>query len=624
MTYMNALTPARRRRLLGRARVATLGLLACLALVLATLALNAERAAADTVHLRDGSVLEGEVKKLGSSYMVKTLDGQMRLINESEVTKVDVAGIPGGGAAVGGAAAKPGLTPGGKPAATPSGFTRDYYDIKKRADNVEEPVRAVTLWERHLQRKDLSDTERAQVETELKQWKTLYQENAEKVKGKWMQGDDLKKLKDEADGLVEEGLRLEQGNGSIIDATRNYQKAIRMYPNMFLAHFRLGYLELKQGQGQGGNAHLKAARRSLDAALRLEPENPAVLSNYGACMWAMGEFPRGVDYLWKATQKAETETIVGNLLNVLDAMPGRFYANNPQMREINLRANGLRERYHAGPLLYITDPTHGLDKAGESEDEDRGPPGLRGNGSGFFVTADGFLITNRHVAKTDDGYYYRVRLADKDAEGNYVEYLARFIAADDKYDIALLKVDFPEGKTVPFVHLIKDDYPPVQADVLTLGYPTTGTQGFNLQVSRGQITTVNPDGEKDYDVYMDIKGTQGNSGGPVVDRDGQVVGILSAYRKVYDSIITMAIGPRQIRDFLKDVAGAPELTYDTQTDRPFDAQKLTQEVRPKTLLVLIFRGNINDANDDAGGDVEGKSDGKSGSAGGAGQQAPTE
>ena len=602
--FPSARSPGKvRRRLLGRARLAPLAVLATLAVVLMVLAVNAARVAADVVHLQDGTTIEGEVKKIGSTYQIKTVDGQYKFIPESKVAKID-----GAGGATGANVPKAGSGGGSSPATGAGGFTNDYWTLKTRTDRMDEPVRAVTLWERHLARKDLSAAEREQAERDLKFWKDLYTNDAEKVKGKWMSGADLKDLKKQADDLIEEGLDLEQNQHNILDAVRNYQKAVRIYPNSFIAHFRLGYLELKQSYGAGGNVHARAAKRSLIAALQLQPENPAVLSNYGACMAALGDPQQAVKYLWKATQKAETPTIVGNLLNVLNSLPRRYFNSSAEMREINLRANSLRERYQPGQLLYITDPRHGLDQQSEGDDEDKGPPGLRGNGSGFFITADGFLLTNRHVAKTDDGYYYRVRLAEKDAEGNYVEYLCKFIAADDKYDVALLKAELPEGKTVPFLKILENDFPPQLDDVVTFGYPTVGTGQFLLQTSRGVVTTTQTAEAGDYDVLLDIKTTQGNSGGPIVDKDGVVIGIISAYRKVYDSIVSMAIGPRQMRDFLSGVDGAPSLKFAPQGNGAFDAQALVQDVKPKTLLVLIFRGNIDDAGDDAGGSADDSKD----------------
>ncbi len=554
-------------------------------------------ASADVVKLKDGTVIEGEVKRMGSSYQIKTPDGQYKLIRVDDVESITVDGNSGGAgvgsgttgrAGSGGATARP-------TARTEGGFTQAYWEVKKRADNVEEPVKAVTLWERHLNRKDLNESERTSAEKELATWKKLYTEGAEKVKGQWLSGDDLKKLKDQTDQLVAQGVQHE-AQKNVLAAVRSYNEAIRAYPNCFPAHFRLGYLELQQSYGPGGNSHAKKARRSLEFALRLQPDNPAVLNNYGAVMTVLDEPQTGVEYLWKATQKAETEVIVGNLLFVLDRMPDRFFQASRKMAEINLQANNLRARYNrGGSLYYISDPTHGLDTEGDGGDDQGGPPGLIGNGSGFFITPDGYLLTNRHVAETDDNRYYRVRLADKDEDGNYVEYLARFIAADDDYDVALLKVDLPEGVTVPYLTILKEDYPPIQADVMTLGYPTAATASFVLQTARGQVSTTDPDGDEDFDIWLDIKTTQGNSGGPIVDGNGQVIGIITAYRKVYDSIISLAVGPRQIRDFLGDLGSdAPTLEFPEMQAAPFDAQKVVNEVRPSTLLVLIFRGSLDD------------------------------
>jgi S1-C subfamily serine protease len=262
-------------------------------------------------------------------------------------------------------------------------------------------------------------------------------------------------------------------------------------------------------------------------------------------------------------------------------------------------------------LVWIEDPRYGIDEA-DPDAPDSGPPGMRGNGSGWFVSADGYIITNRHVAESDDGYYYRIRLSTKDEEGNFIEYPARFVAADDEYDIALLKVEHPDGEEFPYFHVLEEDVPPIQADVMTAGYPTVGTGNFVFQTARGTVSS-NDTNDELYDIYLDMKTTQGNSGGPIFDRNGHVIGITTAYRKVFDSIVSLAVGPRQIRDFLSDLEEKPDLEYDTETDRPFDAVSLAEEVQPKTVLVLIFAGEADDleaseGNDESSDDNESPND----------------
>ena len=210
---------------------ATRAALASLAVVLCILAATAGRVSADVVHLDDGTTVEGTVKKIGSApTRSRPPTASTSFVPESKVAKIDAAG--GGGALPGknapGGSAKSAAP--SAPATGAGGFTADYYSLKSRTDRMDEPVRAVTLWERHLARKDLSAAEREQAERDLKYWKDLYKNDAEKVKGRWMQGEELKSLKNEADELVRTGLDLEENQHNILDAVRNYQKAIRLYP----------------------------------------------------------------------------------------------------------------------------------------------------------------------------------------------------------------------------------------------------------------------------------------------------------------------------------------------------------------------------------------------------------
>jgi hypothetical protein len=147
---------------------------------------------------------------------------------------------------------------------------------------------------------------------------------------------------------------------------------------------------------------------------------------------------------------------------------------------------------------------------------------------------------------------------------------------------------------------------------MTAGYPTVGTGNFVFQTARGTVSS-NDTNDELYDIYLDMKTTQGNSGGPIFDRNGHVIGITTAYRKVFDSIVSLAVGPRQIRDFLSDLEEKPDLEYDTETDRPFDAVSLAEEVQPKTVLVLIFAGEADDleaseGNDESSDDNESPND----------------
>lgn len=574
-----------------------------LAMCLIVLAFAVSPAVSDTIKMSDGEELEGTLKPIGSgSYVqIKTEDGQIRLVSAAKIESVN--GAPYGAAGGDGEGAGSART----------GLGREYQSIKDRADRVDEPVRAVDLWERFLKQENITPAEKEAGEAELAEWKKLYQDGAEKLRGAWVSGEEIEKIKEEANDLVDQALEQERNN-NVLDAERNYRKALNIYPNSFRAHYRLAYIAFHQGYGnRGGNRYLRQAERHSRAALKLQPELPAVLSSMGAVLFALDEYEEGTELMWQAVQKAETDLTVGNLLTVLNAIPRRWLDANRTLRNINLQADSLRGEYNPTGLIWIEDYTHGVEDM-NPDDPDMGPPGMRGNGSGFFVTSDGYVITNRHVAETDEGMYYRIRLSEKDEDGNFIEYPARFIASDDKYDVALLKVDLPEGEEVEFFHLLQEDVPPIQADVMTAGYPTVGTGNFVFQTARGTVSS-NETGDEEFDLYLDMKTTQGNSGGPIFNRNGHVVGITTAYRKIYDSIVSLAVGPRQIRDFLEGVEEAPTLEYDSETDREFEPVALAAEVKSKTVLVLIFAGEAEELDGSDSGDDSGDS-GDSGEDGG--------
>jgi serine protease Do len=141
------------------------------------------------------------------------------------------------------------------------------------------------------------------------------------------------------------------------------------------------------------------------------------------------------------------------------------------------------------------------------------PEMVSGEGSGFFITADGYAVTNYHVVDhaksvqvtTDDG-------------GSYA---AKVIGTDEKTDLALIKVD---GKgDFPFVKFA-EHAPRVGDWVVAVGNPfgLGGTVTAGIVSARGRDIGAGP-----YDDYVQIDApiNKGNSGGPAFDVDGNVIGV---------------------------------------------------------------------------------------------------
>jgi serine protease Do len=140
---------------------------------------------------------------------------------------------------------------------------------------------------------------------------------------------------------------------------------------------------------------------------------------------------------------------------------------------------------------------------------------ITGQGSGFFITADGYAVTNNHVVQNAEN----VQVTTDDGK----IYTAKVIGTDPRTDVALIKVD---GKDFPYVKFA-DQSPRVGDWVLAVGNPfgLGGTVTAGIVSARGRDIGAGP-----YDDFIQIDApvNKGNSGGPAFDVDGDVIGVNTA------------------------------------------------------------------------------------------------
>lgn len=139
-------------------------------------------------------------------------------------------------------------------------------------------------------------------------------------------------------------------------------------------------------------------------------------------------------------------------------------------------------------------------------------------GSGFIVEKSGYIVTNFHVVT--DASRIMVKLESGE------EYPARVVGTDDETDLAILKID--AGKDLPVVKLGNSDKAQVGDWVLAIGSPfglaRTVTAGI---VSQTQRETPNPTSLYQKYIQTDAAINLGNSGGPLVNMEGEVIGVNS-------------------------------------------------------------------------------------------------
>ncbi|MEM7425161.1 MAG: Do family serine endopeptidase [Pseudomonadota bacterium] len=138
-------------------------------------------------------------------------------------------------------------------------------------------------------------------------------------------------------------------------------------------------------------------------------------------------------------------------------------------------------------------------------------------GSGFVISADGFIVTNNHVI--EGGNTITVTFANGDVHE------AELVGSDDKTDLALLKVK-AKDKTFPFVKF-SDDKVRVGDWVVAVGNPF----GLGGTVTTGVVSAKGRNiGSGPYDQYLQIDAAinKGNSGGPAFNLNGEVIGVNTA------------------------------------------------------------------------------------------------
>src|SRR5260221_2980931 len=166
------------------------------------------------------------------------------------------------------------------------------------------------------------------------------------------------------------------------------------------------------------------------------------------------------------------------------------------------------------------------------------PPGLRGGprgrgavtgqGSGFFISADGYAVTNNHVVDGAD----KVEVTTDDGK----TYTAKVIGTDARTDVALIKVE--GGSNFPFAKL-SDGKPRIGDWVLAVGNPF----GLGGTVTAGIVSASGRDiGNGPYDEFIQIDApvNKGNSRGPAFNTEGGVMGVNTAIYSPYGGSVGIA------------------------------------------------------------------------------------
>lgn len=173
---------------------------------------------------------------------------------------------------------------------------------------------------------------------------------------------------------------------------------------------------------------------------------------------------------------------------------------------------------------------------------DSAAPTYRGSGSGFVITPEGYILTCAHVL--EKARAVKIRLG-----GHTME--ARTVRIDLGSDLALLKV--APAQPLPPLSFSRERSASLGQDVFTIGFPNPGLQGVAVKLTKGSVSSLAgaQDDPRFYQISVQVQ--PGNSGGPLLDNNGNVVGVIKAQIRGDVALQTSGSLPQNINYAVKAV-----------------------------------------------------------------------
>ena len=138
-----------------------------------------------------------------------------------------------------------------------------------------------------------------------------------------------------------------------------------------------------------------------------------------------------------------------------------------------------------------------------------------GSGSGFYINNKGYALTNNHVVDI---------CKQMVAVVNGKEILFRVLNTDKTNDVAIIKTDL---RSPSFIK-INEDGAKLGEDIIAVGYPLSGRLSDSVKITRGIVSALSGMNNNSGQIQIDAALQPGNSGGPVINESGELIGIASA------------------------------------------------------------------------------------------------
>lgn len=210
------------------------------------------------------------------------------------------------------------------------------------------------------------------------------------------------------------------------------------------------------------------------------------------------------------------------------------------------------------------------------------PSEVSSSGTGYAISSNGYIVTNHHV--TNGATSIKIRGINGDFSKKYS---AKIIIEDKNNDLSIIKIDdqmFKSLGTVPYI--IANRTSDVGSSVFVLGYPLRATMGDEVKLTNGIISSKSGfQGDvTSYQITAPIQ--PGNSGGPLFDEKGNIIGIINA-KHVGAENVSYAIKASYLMNLIDLMPTPPKL----QTISTVSGKSLTEQVKILKKFTYIIEIN---------------------------------
>jgi S1-C subfamily serine protease/antitoxin component YwqK of YwqJK toxin-antitoxin module len=307
----------------------------------------------------------------------------------------------------------------------------------------------------------------------------------------------------------------------------------------------------------------------------------------------VGKVVKGIDLIDEKSYSSNiNQDCYQNSLKIIRQQNNLFYSiNNEIVHKDNFSffkgynvgfAQGSHQKllYNSFELRYDIDSSLITNKDSSTTED-----GWTGNGTGFFIDKNGFIATNYHVIK--DSKKIEIEFV---RNGLKVSYPAEIVKSDKQNDISVLKIislDFEPFSSIPYN--FKTKISDVGSEIFALGYPLAlSVMGTEIKFTDGKIsskTGMNGD-ITTYQISVPIQ--PGNSGGPLFDFNGNLIGITSSTinRKLN---ITENVNYAIKSSYLKNLIDVLDYKINPPNDNSISNLSLTEKIKELSSYVVLIR-----------------------------------